>query len=120
MFFHTRNPKMHTINKYQFIFFKTTILLHCFVLSDIFPIFLLIFTIIHFIHCDKIIKIEEIEKLYIISNTPNKNRAISQYFQSWQPPFAVDVDKLRFTPRVQRLNELEVTLIGQTENSANL
>ena len=25
----------------------------------------------------------------------------------WQPPFAVDVDKLRFTPRIQRLNELE-------------
>lgn len=28
-------------------------------------------------------------------------------FQTWQPPFTVDVDKLRFTPRVQRLNELE-------------
>ncbi|XP_065358333.1 lysine-specific demethylase 5 [Calliphora vicina] len=26
---------------------------------------------------------------------------------SWSPPFAVDVDKLKFTPRVQRLNELE-------------
>lgn len=25
----------------------------------------------------------------------------------WQPPFALDVDRLRFTPRVQRLNELE-------------
>ncbi|XP_063389796.1 lysine-specific demethylase 5-like [Cydia fagiglandana] len=25
----------------------------------------------------------------------------------WQPPFAVDVDRLRFTPRIQRLNELE-------------
>ena len=25
----------------------------------------------------------------------------------WRPPFAVDVDKLRFTPRIQRLNELE-------------
>lgn len=25
----------------------------------------------------------------------------------WRPPFAVDVDKLKFTPRVQRLNELE-------------
>ncbi|XP_064633580.1 lysine-specific demethylase 5A-like isoform X2 [Lineus longissimus] len=25
----------------------------------------------------------------------------------WQPPFAVDVDKFVFTPRVQRLNELE-------------
>ncbi|CAH1122938.1 unnamed protein product [Ceutorhynchus assimilis] len=27
----------------------------------------------------------------------------------WQPPFAVDVDKLRFIPRIQRLNELEAT-----------
>ena len=27
--------------------------------------------------------------------------------EDWQPPFAVDVDKLRFTPRIQRLNELE-------------
>ncbi|XP_032827560.2 lysine-specific demethylase 5C-like [Petromyzon marinus] len=25
----------------------------------------------------------------------------------WQPPFAVDVDNFRFTPRIQRLNELE-------------
>ena len=27
--------------------------------------------------------------------------------QDWQPPFAVDVDRLKFTPRIQRLNELE-------------
>ncbi|GIX89785.1 hypothetical protein CEXT_172121, partial [Caerostris extrusa] len=27
----------------------------------------------------------------------------------WQPPFAVDVDNFRFTPRMQRLNELEAT-----------
>lgn len=27
--------------------------------------------------------------------------------EKWSPPFAVDVDKLRFVPRVQRLNELE-------------
>ncbi|XP_021966599.1 lysine-specific demethylase lid isoform X2 [Folsomia candida] len=26
---------------------------------------------------------------------------------NWQPPFAVDVDSFKFTPRVQRLNELE-------------
>uniref|UniRef100_A0AAA9SAM5 [histone H3]-trimethyl-L-lysine(4) demethylase n=2 Tax=Bos TaxID=9903 RepID=A0AAA9SAM5_BOVIN len=26
----------------------------------------------------------------------------------WQPPFACDVDKLHFTPRIQRLNELEL------------
>ncbi|XP_065573719.1 lysine-specific demethylase 5D-like isoform X2 [Artemia franciscana] len=25
----------------------------------------------------------------------------------WQPPFAIDVDSFRFTPRIQRLNELE-------------
>ena len=30
-------------------------------------------------------------------------------FQDWQPPFAVDVDNFTFTPRVQRLNELEVS-----------
>ena len=28
-------------------------------------------------------------------------------FQEYQPPFAVDVDRLKFTPRIQRLNELE-------------
>jgi len=28
--------------------------------------------------------------------------------QNWQPPFAVDIDSFRFTPRIQRLNELEV------------
>ncbi|XP_050073403.1 lysine-specific demethylase lid [Anopheles maculipalpis] len=27
--------------------------------------------------------------------------------RSWQPPFTVDVEKLTFTPRIQRLNELE-------------
>ncbi|XP_063072078.1 lysine (K)-specific demethylase 5Ba isoform X2 [Engraulis encrasicolus] len=27
--------------------------------------------------------------------------------QGWQPPFACDVDRLQFTPRIQRLNELE-------------
>lgn len=27
--------------------------------------------------------------------------------KTWTPPFTVNVDKLRFTPRVQRLNELE-------------
>lgn len=30
------------------------------------------------------------------------------FLQDWQPPFACDVDKLHFTPRIQRLNELEV------------
>ncbi|VDI22287.1 histone demethylase JARID1, partial [Mytilus galloprovincialis] len=27
----------------------------------------------------------------------------------WQPPFAVDVEKFTFTPRIQRLNELDAT-----------
>jgi len=36
-------------------------------------------------------------------------RVFSFFFQSWQPPFAVDVDSFKFTPRVQRLNELEVS-----------
>lgn len=34
---------------------------------------------------------------------------ISVHFQGWQPPFACDVDKLHFVPRIQRLNELEVS-----------
>ena len=29
------------------------------------------------------------------------------FLQEYQPPFAVDVDRLKFTPRIQRLNELE-------------
>uniref|UniRef100_A0A4W3IA77 [histone H3]-trimethyl-L-lysine(4) demethylase n=1 Tax=Callorhinchus milii TaxID=7868 RepID=A0A4W3IA77_CALMI len=33
--------------------------------------------------------------------------ASSLQLQDWQPPFACDVDKLHFTPRIQRLNELE-------------
>lgn len=31
-----------------------------------------------------------------------------KFSQDWQPPFACDVDRLKFTPRIQRLNELEV------------
>lgn len=35
-------------------------------------------------------------------------RKIFQFsLQNWQPPFAVDVDKFKFVPRIQRLNELE-------------
>ena len=33
---------------------------------------------------------------------------IYNFLQEWQPPFAVDVDTFTFTPRIQRLNELEV------------
>ena len=40
-----------------------------------------------------------------LENKPTKLFTI--WSQDWQPPFAVDVDKLRFTPRIQRLNELE-------------
>ncbi|KAL1129624.1 hypothetical protein AAG570_012569 [Ranatra chinensis] len=29
------------------------------------------------------------------------------FFKDWQPPFAVDIENFKFTPRVQRLNELE-------------
>ena len=29
--------------------------------------------------------------------------------QGWKPPFAVDIDAFRFTPRIQPLNELEVS-----------
>lgn len=29
--------------------------------------------------------------------------------QDWQPPFSVELDTFRFTPRIQRLNELEVS-----------
>nr|CAD7392932.1 unnamed protein product [Timema cristinae] len=29
------------------------------------------------------------------------------FIQSWQPPFTVDVDNFKFTPRIQHLNELE-------------
>uniref|UniRef100_A0A8C2J8N9 [histone H3]-trimethyl-L-lysine(4) demethylase n=1 Tax=Cyprinus carpio TaxID=7962 RepID=A0A8C2J8N9_CYPCA len=38
-----------------------------------------------------------------------KNTYIWLFFplQDWQPPFAVEVDNFRFTPRIQRLNELE-------------
>lgn len=28
--------------------------------------------------------------------------------QGWKPPFAADMDKFVFTPRIQPLNELEV------------
>lgn len=39
------------------------------------------------------------------------NKSLTLFFpwcQGWQPPFACDVDRLHFTPRIQRLNELEV------------
>lgn len=39
------------------------------------------------------------------------HKSLTHFFslcQGWQPPFACDVDRLHFTPRIQRLNELEV------------
>ena len=35
------------------------------------------------------------------------NVVVVVVFKEWQPPFCVDVDKFRFTPRIQRINELE-------------
>ena len=37
--------------------------------------------------------------------------ALFTFLQEWQPPFACDVDRLQFTPRIQRLNELEVWFV---------
>ena len=33
--------------------------------------------------------------------------------QGWAPPFSVDIEKFQFTPRVQKLNELEVRIYGK-------
>lgn len=41
---------------------------------------------------------------------------LSLPFQSWQPPFAIDIDKFEFTPRLQRLNELEVNCFSLTNH----
>ena len=46
-----------------------------------------------------------------VSGVNFTNNTISVVFQDWQPPFAVDVDNFTFTPRVQRLNELEVSAL---------
>ena len=34
--------------------------------------------------------------------------AFFSLFQGWKPPFSVNVETFRFTPRLQPLNELEV------------
>jgi len=31
--------------------------------------------------------------------------------KNWQPPFCIDMDTFKFTPRIQKLNELEVRYI---------
>ncbi|PNJ10104.1 KDM5C isoform 11 [Pongo abelii] len=38
----------------------------------------------------------------------------------WQPPFAVEVDNFRFTPRIQRLNELEFHLLRRLRQEDHL
>ncbi|XP_068454053.1 lysine-specific demethylase 5B-B isoform X2 [Clinocottus analis] len=38
---------------------------------------------------------------------PRHGRRAACCTEGWQPPFACDVDKLHFVPRIQRLNELE-------------
>lgn len=31
--------------------------------------------------------------------------------KGWTPPFCIDINKFKFTPRIQKLNELEVILL---------
>ena len=38
-----------------------------------------------------------------------------QYLQSWRPPFCINWDKLRFNPRLQQINELEVSRSDQMQ-----
>lgn len=45
--------------------------------------------------------------LIVKSNFFDIYKILYGLLQNWQPPFAVDVDKFKFVPRIQRLNELE-------------
>ncbi|KAK3610530.1 hypothetical protein CHS0354_008964 [Potamilus streckersoni] len=45
---------------------------------------------------------------------PKKERMVKE---DWQPPFEVDVDKLKFIPLIQRLNELEDPMIDYNQNN---
>lgn len=70
--------------------------------------------------------IKRLEKNNLIFSTRYRNKSVDPtpralYFndlrvfltvQGWQPPFACDVDKLHFVPRIQRLNELEVSFVS--------
>ena len=40
-------------------------------------------------------------------NRPSAPRSFVRSFKEWQPPFCVNVDEFRFTPRIQRIHELE-------------
>ncbi|XP_074926673.1 lysine-specific demethylase 5C [Chelonoidis abingdonii] len=42
-----------------------------------------------------------------MSTQVSLGRFDQRQYPDWQPPFAVEVDNFRFTPRIQRLNELE-------------
>ncbi len=47
----------------------------------------------------------------IFTFSPFSRQQINEFnvpLQEWQPPFCVDIEKFKFTPRIQRLNELEV------------
>ncbi|KAK3610531.1 hypothetical protein CHS0354_008964 [Potamilus streckersoni] len=46
---------------------------------------------------------------------PKKERMVKE---DWQPPFEVDVDKLKFIPLIQRLNELEDSVLIHREYQA--
>lgn len=45
---------------------------------------------------------------HLIFRCAHQRFSVIFFPQDWQPPFACDVDRLKFTPRIQRLNELEV------------
>lgn len=53
--------------------------------------------------CDKIISNDSGKWMHRASNFN-----FLCFVQNWAPPFAVDVDKFKFVPRIQKINELEV------------
>ncbi|UYV65125.1 KDM5A [Cordylochernes scorpioides] len=48
---------------------------------------------------------------FALTNMPEPR--LPMIIMDWKPTFAIDVDNFKFTPRVQRLNELEVSLMSQ-------
>ncbi|CAF3976187.1 unnamed protein product, partial [Rotaria magnacalcarata] len=56
--------------------------------------------------CDEFIDpLEYIEKIRPIASRAGLCKIIPP--KEWQPPFCINVDEFRFTPRIQRINELE-------------
>ncbi|CAF1690300.1 unnamed protein product, partial [Adineta ricciae] len=49
--------------------------------------------------------LEYVEKIRPIASRAGLCKIIPP--KEWQPPFCVNVDEFRFTPRIQRINELE-------------